>query len=78
MVPKTIPRATHEAWSKRQKKRQRRRRKRPRRTKILSQKKAEAMLLKSNKKLGKPGTGKKVAMTKIHGHGSHSQKSPMR
>ena len=39
---------------------------------------AEAMLQKSNKKLGKHGTGKKVAMTKINGHGSHNQKSPMR
>ena len=40
--------------------------------------KAEAMLQKSNKMLGKHGTGKKVAMTKINGHGSHNQKSPMR
>ena len=39
--------------------------------------KEEAMLLKSNRMLGKHGTGKEVAMTKINGHGSHNQKSPM-
>ena len=39
--------------------------------------KEEAMLLKSNRTLGKHGTGKMVAMTKINGHGSHIQKSPM-
>ena len=39
--------------------------------------KEEAMLPKSNRTLGKHGTGKKVAMTKINGRGSHIQKSPM-
>ena len=39
--------------------------------------KEKAMLLKSNRMLRKHGTGKMVAMTKINGHGSHTQKSPM-
>ena len=43
----------------------------------FARRKAEAMLQKNNKKLGKHGIGFKVAMSKIHGHGSHQQKSPM-
>ena len=43
-----------------------------------ARRKAEAMLQKSNNMLSKHGIGKKVAMTKINGHGSHNQKSPMR
>ena len=41
-----------------------------------AERKEEATLLKSNRTLGKHGTGKMVAMTKINGHGSHIQKSP--
>ena len=41
-----------------------------------AERKEEAMLLKSNKMQGKHGIGKKLAMTKINGHGSHNQKSP--
>ena len=43
----------------------------------FAKRKSEARLQKSNKKLGKHGTDKKVAMTKINGHGSHNQKSPI-
>ena len=42
-----------------------------------ARRKEEAILLKSNRMLGKHGTGKTVAMTKTNGHGSHTQKSPM-
>ena len=78
MVPQTIPRTTNEAWPEREKKRQRKKEEKAEQADGSSAgRKEEAMWLKSNRMLGKHGTGKMVVMTKINDHGSRTQKSPM-